>query len=146
LKLLDANLLLYAFDSTSPHHAKAKAWLEDRLTGGELIGLTWPTVMAFLRIVTNRRLFANPAPIADAVGRIGELLAHPSIALLEPTPRHWSVLTALLVEAKASGPLTMDAELAALAIEHGAAIYSTDRDFRLFRGVEARDPLAPDPR
>lgn len=142
MKLVDANLLIYAFDTTSTRHQVAKAWIEERLNSGDLVGLTWPTVMAFLRIVTNRRLFASPAPIADAVGRIGELLAHPCVVLLEPTPRHWSVLAPLLIETKAAGPLAMDAELAVLAIEHGATIYSTDRDFRLFRGVEVRDPLA----
>jgi uncharacterized protein len=139
--LLDANLLLYAYDSSSRRHAEAKAWLEARFAEPEPIGLALVSVLAFVRITTNRRLHANPLGPVEALRIAAEWLARPNVALLQPTERHWPILERLLDTAQASGPLVMDAHLAALAVEHGARLYSTDSDFTRFADLAWENPL-----
>jgi toxin-antitoxin system PIN domain toxin len=139
--LADANLLLHAYDEASPHHAGARSWLERSLSTGQLFELSWQTVTAFIRIITNPRAFSNPMTIEEAVGVIGDLLAHPAVVILAPGERHWMVFRGYLVEGQAFGPLAMDAHLAALAVEHGAVLCTTDRDFTRFAGLKMLDPL-----
>jgi len=139
--LADANLLLYAYDEASPHHAGARSWLERSLSGGDLFGLSWQTITAFIRIITNPRAFSNPMSIEEAVGVIGDLLAHPAVVVLTPGERHWTIFRGYLIEGQAFGPLAMDAHLAALATEHGAVLYTTDRDFTRFPALKTLDPL-----
>lgn len=140
--LLDANVLLYAYDRSSRAHAKAKAWLEAAFAGAEPVGLPWPTVLAFLRISTNPRLLARPLEVEEAVAIVGSWLAQPNVVLPGPGERHWQVLSALLTHARARGPLVSDAHLAALAVEHGAVLATTDRDFTRFDGLRTTDPSA----
>jgi toxin-antitoxin system PIN domain toxin len=142
LILLDANLLLYAYHAGVAQHAAAKRWFENALAGADPVGLSWSTMLAFLRIGTNPRVFERPYSIEDAVGIVSSWLAHPAVAVVRPGERYWEVLRELLVEARAEAALVSDAALAALAIEHGATLCSTDRDFRRFRKLKLQNPLA----
>jgi len=140
--LIDANLLLYAYDASSEHHQAARVWLEKTLSAPVPVRLAWVTVLAFLRIGTNRRVFESPLSVSEAVSAVSAWLGQPTVAILEPTEHHWEVLSRLLPSAQAQGPLVMDAHLAALAIEHGATLHTTDRDFARFQGLKAVNPLA----
>lgn len=139
--LIDANLLLYAYDASSPHHAAARRWLEAVLAKPEPVGWSWATLLAFLRIATHPRALERPLSIQEAVSIVGEWLAQPNATLLQPGASHWDILSALLPAAQARGPLVTDAHLAALAIEHGAVLATTDRDFTRFAGLAWRNPL-----
>ena len=139
--LVDANLLLYAYDSTSEQHAAARRWLEQALSGPEPVCLTWLGILAFLRIATHPTALRKPMTVIHCASLVSEWLQQPVVRVLWPTERHWEVLKELLVEAQAKGPLAMDAHLAALAIEHGATICTRDRDFRRFRGLRLLDPI-----
>jgi toxin-antitoxin system PIN domain toxin len=140
VKLLDANILLYAYDSSSPHHAVCKDWLELALNDDEPVGLPWQTIFAFVRISTNPRAVLRPLPTQDACGIISTLLERPTIVVVEPGDEFWRTFEQLVADARVSGPLIADAVLAALAIEQGAVICSTDRDFLRFRGISVIDP------
>ncbi len=140
--LVDANLLLYAYDASSEHHARARTWLEESLSGSDPIGFTWVTLLAFLRISTNPRALVRPLSLAEAAAIVSSWLNQPCVSLLEPGERHWEILSALLEPAQARGPLVMDAHLAALAMEHGAILASNDRDFSRFEGLRTTNPLA----
>ena len=140
--VLDANLLLYAYDATSQQHRKARAWLEDVLSRGEAVGLPWQTVGAFLRVVTNPRLFDRPEPIADAWDQMMDWLSCDTAWIPEPTERHIGVLGKLIALPGVHANLVPDAHLAALAIEHGLTLCSTDGDFARFPGLRWLNPLA----
>jgi hypothetical protein len=139
--LLDANLLLYAYDSVAKEHAPAQAWLERQFSSKESVGLTWLTILAFLRIVTSRRYESSPLTTDEAVSIVGSWLGLPNVTVVSPTERHWGVLSDLLPKSQARGPLIMDAHLAALAIEHGATLCTNDRDFLRFPGLKVEFPL-----
>lgn len=140
--LVDANLLIYAHNQSAPQYAPARAWLESELAGPGPVGLAWTSLLAFVRISTSPRVFPAPFSPEEATAVIDRLLDHASLAVLQPGPRHWPILRRLLVESQARGPLTMDAHLAALALEHGATMYTTDRDFSRFEGLRVVNPLA----
>ncbi len=139
--LVDANLLLYAYDSSSPHHERARKWVEGAFSGTESVRLALVSVLAFLRIATNRAVFRRPLGAGQAIGVVASWLELPTVGLAEPTPRHWSLLEALARSGQARGPLLMDAHLAALAIEHGATLCTTDRDFGRFPKLRFVNPL-----
>jgi len=139
--LIDANLLLYAYDETSTRHAAARAWLQKVFSSGETVGLSWITLLAFLRIGTDHRAVRRPMGPADAAAIVGSWLARPNVNVLQPTDRHWTILTKLLVEGQVRGPVVMDAHLAALAIEHGAVLCTVDRDFSRFPALAVSNPL-----
>ena len=143
MKLIDANLLLYAYNPRASEHEAARAWLEGTLSGGELVRFTWPTLWAFLRISTNARVFLQPLSIGDAVGVVSSWLARSGVSLIEPGERHWQILQHLMASGQCAGPLVTDAVLAAIAIEHGATLYTTDRDFSRFAGLTWTNPLEP---
>ena len=140
--LIDANLLLYAYDPDSPHHDGSRRWLEEVLSGTDLVRFAWITLWAFLRISTNLRVFGRPLSAGEAHEAVGTWLAQPNAGILDPGERHLEILAALLRDGQASGPLVMDAALAALAIEHGATLCSTDRDLARFAGLDWHDPVA----
>jgi toxin-antitoxin system PIN domain toxin len=142
--LIDANLLLYAFDLSSTHHRTARNWLETTLSKPEPVALSWATILAFLRIATNPRLLQRPLAIATAAAVVSQWLARPTVTVLSPGDRHWQILSRLLVEGQAQGPLVTDAHLAALALEHGATIATVDRDFARFPGLRFFNPLLAD--
>lgn len=140
--LVDANLLLYAYDPDSPQHEASRRWLEERLSGTTLVRFAWITLWAFLRISTNPRVFVRPLTPGEAHAIIGSWLERPNAGVAEPGERHLEILGTLLDEGQAAGPLVMDAALAALAIEHGATLCTTDRDFSRFPGLDWHAPLA----
>jgi len=140
--LLDANLLLYAFDGTNRHHEAARVWLERTLSDEPDVRLGVVTVLAFVRIATDPRVFEQPLDPAVAIGIVADILARPNVSLASPGDRHWRLLADVATAGQARGPLLMDAHLAALALEHGAALATTDRDFRRFPGLRVVDPLA----
>jgi len=140
--LADANLLLYAFNAEAQEHAKAKSWLEERLSSPELFALSWQTVGAFLRLSTNRTIFPSPLSIAKASSIVSSWLDRPMVTILEPGTRYWPIASALLLSSNSRGALVMDALLAALAIEHGATLATHDLDFRRFDGLRTIDPIA----
>ena len=141
MKLIDANILLYAYDTDSRYHERARTWLENVMVGGP-VRLAITTLMAFVRISTDPRVFQQPLAAGVACDHVAEWLALPDVAIAEPTPDHWAVLARLAMDGQARGPLMMDAHLAALAVEHGAMLCTSDRDFRRFRGLRTLDPLA----
>jgi uncharacterized protein len=140
VRLLDANILLYAYDSSSTHHAVCREWLEAALNDDELVGLPWPTSLAFIRIATNPRAVRRPLATADACAIVGALLERPGVVVVEPGEQFWRNFQQVVSEARISGPLVTDAVLVALALEQGASLCSTDRDFRRFRGITVVDP------
>ncbi len=142
MKLVDVNLLLYAVDERSPHHATARPWVENALSGPETFGLAWPVLLAFLRLSTNARVFEAPLAVDESLDLVDSWLDQPTVAVLEPTPRHAARLRELLGPLGTAGNLTTDAHLAALAIEHGAELCSADTDFGRFPGLRWTNPLA----
>ena len=141
--LVDANLLLYAYDPRASQHEASRVWLEEVLSGPELVRFSWLTLWAFLRISTNPRVFERPLSTAEAETLVSSWLAQPCVGLIEPGERHWEILQTLMASGQTTGPLIMDAALAAVAIEHGATLYTTDRDFARFDGLKSVNPLAP---
>jgi toxin-antitoxin system PIN domain toxin len=139
--LVDANLLLYAKDSTCPQHEAARRWWDGLLSGGDEVALCWPVLTAFLRIVTHPKVYRQPLTTAEAVAEVDRWLAHPTVRVLRPTDEHWRFFRELLGTGQASANLVSDAHLAALAREHGAALASTDADFARFPGLRWSNPL-----
>jgi toxin-antitoxin system PIN domain toxin len=140
VKLPDVNVLLYAYDREAPQHDACRAWLEAAFNSEELVALPWLTLLAFLRITTNSKAYKRPLQNTEACDIVSAWIARPNVRVIEAGERFWEVLRAQIVEAQVSGPLVSDAALAALAIEHGAAMVSVDRDFRRFRGLRLIDP------
>lgn len=140
--LVDANLLLYAYDSRSNRHERARRWLEQVLSGDEPVWFALVSLLAFLRISTSTAVFRRPLGAADAIGLVTAWLELPVVGVAEPTERHWSLLESLARSGQARGPLLMDAHLAALAIEHGSMLCTTDRDFARFPKLRFADPIA----
>lgn len=139
--VLDANILLYAYDSGSTLHAQARSWIESVFSSGDAIGLPWQTVSAFLRVVTNPRLGGDRFTTREAVAIVDQWLAQPNVRLLAPGERHWSLLKSALVDGQARGPLVTDAQLAALTMEYGGVLQTTDRDFSRFPHLRWKNPL-----
>ena len=140
--LVDANLLLYAYDPRGAEHEASRQWLEAALSGSSFVRFAWLSLWAFMRISTNPRVFERPLTMAEAEATVGSWLEQPVAGILEPGERHWDVLRALTRDGQTSGPLVMDAALAAIAIEHGATLCTTDRDFARFDGLKWENPIA----
>jgi toxin-antitoxin system PIN domain toxin len=141
MKLLDLNLLLYAVNADAVHHQAAKQWLDTAMSEDEPIGLSWVVVLGFLRIATNPRILPTPLSVEQAISAIDAILAHPTARLVAPGDEHWRILKSMLSETGTAGNLTTDAHLAALAIEHGATMMSTDTDFQRFHHLRWNNPL-----
>jgi toxin-antitoxin system PIN domain toxin len=138
--LLDANILLYAYDSDSDHHAVCRSWLEAAFNSDVIVGLPWQTLLAFIRISTNSRATKRPMDGAEACKIVRNLLDQENASAIGAGEQFWELLKNQILEAHATGPLVTDAALAALALEHGATLCSVDRDFRRFRGLKLIDP------
>jgi toxin-antitoxin system PIN domain toxin len=139
--LIDVNLLIYAVNEDAALHSKAKLWLEAAMSGTETVGLSWNVQLAFLRVTTRPGLFRNPIPLPSAFDLVGAWLDQPCVTVIHPSARHFRILRDLLLSTGTGGNLTSDAHLAALAIEHGAELCSTDDDFARFPGLEWRNPF-----
>lgn len=142
MKLVDANVLIYAINEADPRHPEARSWLDSALSGTETVGFCWPVLLAFLRLSTKVGLFPSPLPVADALDRVGRWTERPVAAIVEPTPRHLNVLSGLLNTVGTGGNLTSDAHLAALALTYDATVVTYDNDFDRFSGVRWERPTA----
>src|ERR1041385_984988 len=138
MKVVDANVLLYAVNEDAPHHAASRRWLDAALSGDEAVGFAWVVVLAFLRLTTRPGLFPRPLTLEQAVSVLQLWLARPMAVMVEPTTRHLDVLHGLLAPLSTAGNLVTDAHLAALAIELGGELVSFDTDFARFPGLRWR--------
>lgn len=138
----DVNLLVHAHNSQSRRHEAARAWWEELMNGDESVGLTWITILGFIRITTNSRILDNPLDVAEACRRVRSWLAQPQTLLIDPGDRHADILFRLLESLGTAGNLTTDAHLAALAIEHQAGLHSSDADMARFPGLKWINPLS----
>ena len=142
MTLLDANILLYAYDDRSPHHAVIRGWLEKLLSSEEMVGLPWLSAWAFVRIITNPKITVQPLMAEQAMSVLGKLRNHPHVAMVNPGRHHARYLLEEMLSAQIQGSQTTDAALAALAREHGATLASTDAGFRRFPALSWINPLA----
>lgn len=143
MKIVDLNVLLYAVNSDSAHHATVRRYWEEMASGEEEIGFAWSVLLGFLRLSTNPAVFPRPLGPDAALARIDTWLSLPPARLVTETEDHWSVLRRLLSESGTAGNLTTDAHLAALAVGRGAILVSCDGDFARFEGLRWESPLAP---
>ena len=140
--VVDANLLIYAANQSAPEHEHARSWLDARLSGTARIGLPWPSLLAFVRIVSNPAILRSPVSPADAWRQVTDWLGCDAAWIPLPGRRHPEVLGGLLEGSLVTSRLVPDAHLAALAIEHGLTLCSTDGDFARFPGLKWENPLA----
>jgi hypothetical protein len=140
--LVDTNLLLYAKVREFPQHNAARAWLDERLNDITGVGLPWQSLLAFVRLASNPRIFQRPLPTSEAWGQVEEWLSCRNVWVPEPTERHGGVLRSLLGSVGNRSNLIPDAHLAALAMEYGLILCSSDADFSRFEGLRWRNPLS----
>lgn len=142
MKVVDANVLLYAVNSASEHHEPSRRWLDTALSGADTVGLAWVPLLAFVRLTTKEGLFPSPLRLSEAMGQVADWLSAPGAVMVSPTPRHIDVLAGLLSSVGSGGNLVNDGHLAALAVEHRGTIVSYDNDFGRFGGVTWQTPDA----
>lgn len=142
MKLVDVNLLLYALNEDAPLHTAARDWWNAALSGTETIALTWPVLLAFLRLSTRAIVFSTPLSPEQTFGVIEAWLSQPCVTIVHPGERHPSILRDLILGVGTAGNLTTDAHLAAVTIEHGAELCSCDGDFARFSGLRWNNPLS----
>ncbi|OBA78357.1 ribonuclease [Mycobacterium sp. 1164966.3] len=142
MKIVDANVLLYAVNTSSEHHSSSLRWLDDALSGGDRVGFAWVPLLAFVRLASKEGLFPRPLSPEDAMGQVADWLSASSAVVVNPTARHVDLLARMLAEVGAGGNLVNDAHLAALAVEHRASVVSYDSDFGRFPGVRWDRPSA----
>ena len=138
----DLNLVVYAYDSTSPHHVAAHRWWTGCLSQHETVGISWLVALGFVRLWTNPRVFRNPMTIDQAASHVESWLKRPMVRMLNPGPKHAEHLFDFLRKEGKGGNLTTDAHLAALAVESNATLHTSDTDFVRFAGVKWINPLA----
>ena len=139
--LLDANLLIYAYDHSSRFQQSTRLWLDRMIETEPVIGLPWISILAFLRITTHPAL-ATCQSFVLAAAIVDDWLALPNVRVIAPGARYWQLFKRTASEAQARGTFVTDAALAALAIETGATLCSHDKGFRRFPGLKLLDPLA----
>lgn len=139
--LVDVNLLVYAHVDSIPQNSQARPWLDEQLNDATRVGLPWPSLIGFLRLVTNPRIFRSPSTVEDAWRQVEEWLRCEASWVPMPTERHATLLGQLLADSGVHGNLVHDAHLAALALEHGLTLCSADSDFAKFPGLRWENPL-----
>ena len=139
---VDSNLLIYAYNTSAPEHDRARRWLATVLSGDIPVLLPWSSIHAFLRVTTNTRVFDPAFFSEEAAIVVDQWLQRSHVRILAAGPRYWSILRELLTKHEVRRDLVIDAHLAALAIEHDATVYTTDRDFARFTGLRVINPLA----
>lgn len=132
MKLLDVNLVLAAHRDDHPHFDAARTWLDGLLGSGEAFSVTDLVAGSFIRLATNRRVFTTPTPTEGAFAYLRAFREQPSHITLSPGPSHLEIFERLCRTSDATGDLAPDAQLAALAVEHGGEVVSFDRDFARF--------------
>lgn len=142
MRLVDANVLVYSFTTSFPQHERARAWLDERLSEPVPLGLPWPSLLAFVRLTSNHRIFERPVSVAAAWRQVDEWLSCEWVWVPSPTARHRAILGNLLSATGLGAEHVPDAHLAALALEHGLAVVSTDADFSRFPNVRLENPIA----
>jgi toxin-antitoxin system PIN domain toxin len=140
--VIDVNLLIYAYDSTTPPHAEAKAWIEAIFSSGDTIGLPWLNISAFIRILTYPGIHGERFSRDQVLSIVDGWLATPRIRALAPGEGHWALFREMMTKGDVRGKLTTDAQLAALTVEYGGVLHTTDRDFARFPGLRWVNPLA----
>lgn len=138
----DVNVLIYAADEASPHHGRARTWWEETLSAGAPVGLPWVVATGFLRIVTNGRIVAAPFTPSEGMDIVEGWMERPGVLTIGPGNRHATLLRRFVDALPAGGNLIPDAHIAAIAMEHDATLWSTDRGFARFDGLRWQDPLA----
>ena len=141
--LIDVNLLLYGTVASAPEHSATRGWLESRLNGTAAVALPWSCLLSFVRLAASRKAFGQPLPLAEAWREVERWLDRPNVWIPAPTDRHREVLAPLVEKCATRPDLISDAHLAALAIEHGLILCSTDGDFARFPGLRWENPLRP---
>jgi len=141
--LVDANLLLYAANRAAPEHELAREWLDTQLSGTARVGLPWPSLLAFVRLASNQLVMRQAVTVTQAWQQVAQWLAADAAWVPQPTTRHAAILGGLCQPSWMTSRLVPDAHLAALAIEHGLTLCSTDGDFARFSGLDWENPLAP---
>jgi hypothetical protein len=139
---VDANLLLYAEDSLSEHHERARNWWDKQLSGSDAVALCWPVLTAFIRIGTNVRLHKRPLTLKEAIERVQSWIDQPCVRIIQASEQHWELFQKMLRVGNATANLVSDARLAALAVEHNCVLHSTDTDFARFRGLKWKNLIA----
>jgi uncharacterized protein len=139
--VLDVNLLLYAYSESATLHREAADWLERQLQASEVVALPWHTTMGFLRLSTDPRMYREPYSMEEASLIIEELFRRANVASLAPGTDHWTIFRGLVRSAQVRSKHVSDAHLAAMTIEHGATLHTTDRDFARFPGLKWKNPL-----
>lgn len=142
MTILDANILIYAWNMADPSHKRAREWIENLLSSEELVGIPWTSAWAFVRITTNHRLMKQPLTTDRALDVVQRWFGLPNVTIPEPGSRHIDLVRTLSREAQAGGSLFSDAVLAALAVENAAVLASTDQDFSRFRQLNWINPLS----
>lgn len=142
MKIVDANVLLYAVNSASDHHRASRRWLDGALSGSDAVGFAWVPLLAFVRLVTRQGLFPSPLGPEEAIGHVADWLGAPTAVAIGPTPRHVEILARMLATVGTGGNLVNDAHLAALAVEHRGSVVSYDSDFGRFPAVRWDRPDA----
>jgi uncharacterized protein len=140
VNIVDANVLLYAVNTSAFHHERSRRWLDGALSGGDTVAFAWLALLAFVRLSTKRELFPAPLTIEQAMDRVDAWIEAPAAVVVEPTPQHSTVVRMLLSPLGAGGNLVSDAHLAALAVEHRCGIVSFDNDFSRFANVHWEPP------
>ncbi len=140
MKVVDANVLLYAVNEDSPHHAEARTWLDDALSGADTVAFSWLVVLAFVRLATKVGLFPNPLTVDEAWDVVDDWLGAGTAIVIDPGAGHSQTVRRLLSGVGTGGNLVNDAHLAALALERGGTIVSYDNDFGKFDGVSWSRP------
>ena len=138
----DANLIIYASDTGSMFHERARQWWTAALNGDESVGLSWLVLVAYVRVMSSARIMKRPVAVGDLLDEVERWLTAPHVQVLQPTARHPNGLRSLLVPTGVGGDLVNDAHLAALAVEYGGTVHSADTDFARFPGVRWVNPLA----
>jgi toxin-antitoxin system PIN domain toxin len=142
LILVDANILLYAEDSLNPRNQQARIWWDGLLSRTEPVCLCWTVLSAFIRIGTNPRVFDHPLSLEQALTRVQSWLDQPCTRVVRPTEQHWAIFQKMLTDGQAVANLVTDAHLAALAVEHGCELASTDSDFARFPKLKWSNPIS----
>lgn len=142
MKVVDANVLLYAVNADTEHHEASRAWLDAALSGEDVVGFTWPALTAFLRLATKPGLFPSPLSPEDALDQLDLWLSAPGATLIGPGDQHAVILRRLVRSVGTGGNLVSDAHLAAIAVEHRASVVTFDSDFDRFDQVRWGRPGA----
>jgi toxin-antitoxin system PIN domain toxin len=139
--LVDTNILIYAEDKLSLLHEEARQWWDTQLSGEFPVCLCWPILTSFIRISTNRQIFKQPLTVKQAITRVQSWIDQPCVRLIHPTESHWEIFQTMLLEGQAKANLVADAHIAALVVEYGCVLYSTDSDFSRFPRLKWKNPL-----